>query len=57
MFYALFLTFMISGTIHEVQLKTFNRFEECFEVATAMMRNREYMSARCVLVENPKEKD
>lgn len=48
---------MISGTIHEVQLKTFNRFEECFEVATAMMRNREYMSARCVLVENPKEKD
>jgi hypothetical protein len=45
---------MISGTIHEVQLKSFNRFEECWEVATTMMRNREYISARCVLIEQNK---
>lgn len=57
MFYTLYLTFIISGTVHETQLKTFNRLEECLETASVMMRYREYMVARCVLVEKPKEEN
>jgi hypothetical protein len=51
MFYALFVTVVISGEIHESQWKTFDRFEECWEAATSIVHNRPNMTARCVLVE------
>jgi hypothetical protein len=51
MVYALFLSILISGEIKETQLKSFDRFEECWEVAQILVRNRPNMTARCVLVE------
>lgn len=52
MFYALFVTMVISGQIHESKWKTFDRFEECWEIATTIVHNRPNMTARCVLVES-----
>lgn len=51
MIYALFLSILISGEIKETQLKSFDRFEECWEVAQILVHNRPNMTARCVLVE------
>lgn len=52
MFYALFVTIAISGQIHESRWKTFDRFEECWEVATTITHNRPDITARCVLVDS-----
>lgn len=52
MFYALFVTFVLSGEIHESRWKTFDRFEECWEAATIIVRNRPEITARCVLVDS-----
>lgn len=51
MFYALFVTMILSGEIHETRWKTYDRFEECYEAAITIVHNRENMSARCVLVD------
>lgn len=51
MLYALYVTILISGELHESKWKTFTRFEECWEVATTIVHNRPNMTARCVLEE------
>jgi len=51
MAYALFVAVVIAGVVHESQWKTFDRFEECWEVATIMVHNRPNMTARCVAVD------
>lgn len=51
MFYTLFITVAISGQWQELRLKTFDRFEECWEVATILIHNRPNMTARCQAVE------
>ena len=50
MFYALFLTVIMNGEITELRLKTFDRFEECWEAATVLTHNRPNMAARCQAV-------
>lgn len=52
MFYALFVSVIISGEIHESRWKIYDRFEECWEAATTITHNRPNMTARCVLVES-----
>lgn len=52
MLYALFVSIIISGEIQEARWKTYNRFEECWEVAATIVHNRPNMSARCVLVDS-----
>lgn len=49
--YQLFLTAVIAGTVSEIPLGTFHRFEECWEVAQLMTHNRHGWSARCTRVE------
>lgn len=51
MFYALIVTVIISGSVTESQWKTFENYEQCHEVASTIMRHRDYILARCVLVE------
>ncbi len=52
--YALIITFIISGTVHEAQWRSYERFEECWEAATIIVRGRHDMIARCVLIEPDK---
>ena len=52
--YALIVTFIISGTVHEAQWRSYARFEECWEAATIIVRNRHDMIARCVWIESDK---
>lgn len=47
--YVLFVMFLADGI--EREWKSFTRFEECWEVATEIVRHREDIVARCVLVE------
>lgn len=49
--YILFVTVVISGVIHESELKAFDRFEECWEAASILVHNRPDMTARCVAEE------
>ncbi len=51
MLYALIVTVIISGSITESQWKTFENYEQCHEVASIIMRHRDYIVARCVLTE------
>jgi hypothetical protein len=51
MFYALIVTVIISGSVTESQWKTFENFEQCQEVASTIVRHRDYIVARCVPVE------
>lgn len=51
MLYALIVTVIISGSVTESQWKTFDTYEECHEVASTIVRYRDYIVARCVLVE------
>lgn len=47
--YVLFVMFLADGI--EREWKSFTRFEECWEVATLIVKNRPDIVARCVLVE------
>ena len=51
MFYALFVTVVVSGVVTETQWKTYDRFEECWEAATAVTHNQPNITARCVMVD------
>jgi len=51
MLYALIVTVIISGSATESQWKTFENYEQCHEVASIIMRHRDYIVARCVLQE------
>lgn len=51
MFYTLFLTVLVSDQMLDVKLKTYDRFEECWEAATMLVRYRENLSARCQAVD------
>ena len=51
MLYALFVSIIISGEITETEWKTYTRFEECWEVASVIVKHREDITARCVMVE------
>lgn len=55
MFYALFVTMVLSGEVTESRWKTYDRFEECWEVATTIVHNRPNVIARCVLVDSKEE--
>ena len=48
MLYALIVTVIISGSVTESQWKTFETYEQCYEVASTIMRHRDYIKARCV---------
>jgi hypothetical protein len=50
--YALIVTFVLSGTVHEAQWRSYARFEECWEAATIIVRGRPDIVARCVLIED-----
>jgi hypothetical protein len=52
MFYALYVSFFISGHLQENRWKTYDRFEECWEAAMSIVHNRPNMVARCVLVDS-----
>ncbi len=52
MLYALFVTLIAAGNITETRWKTYDRFEECWEAATIIVKHRDDMIARCELVEN-----
>lgn len=52
MFYALIVTMLLSGNITETRWKTYDRFEECWEAATVIVKHRDDMIARCVMVES-----
>jgi|688.fasta_scaffold00352_56 hypothetical protein len=53
MFYALFVTVIIAGSSPtETKWKTYDRFEECLEAATILVRGRDNITARCVRVES-----
>lgn len=49
--YVLFVLFMGDGI--EREWKSFSRFEECWEVATTIVKNRNDVVARCVAKEVP----
>lgn len=49
--YTLYVAVIISGYIHESAWKTFDRFEECWEVAEMITHNRPTVTARCVRME------
>ena len=51
MLYALIVTVIISGSVTESQWETFDTYEECHEVASTIVRYRDYIVARCVLQE------
>lgn len=51
MLYQLFLTVMIAGTVSEIPMGTFQRFQHCWEAAQIMTHNRPGWSARCTVVE------
>jgi hypothetical protein len=38
----------------KLQMKTYERFEECWEAATLLVGSRNNVTARCVLVEKSK---
>jgi hypothetical protein len=46
--YVLIVAVIISGYVHESQWKTFDRMEECLEVARSITHNRPNMTAFCV---------
>jgi len=46
--YVLIVAVIISGYVHESQWKTFDRLEECVEVARSITHNRPNMAAFCV---------
>jgi len=50
MFYALFITIIINGAILEQRWRTYDRFEECWEAATLVVKHRDDMTATCVAV-------
>lgn len=50
-FYQLFLTAVIAGSVSEIAMGTFPRFEQCWEAAEILTHNRPGWSARCVRVE------
>lgn len=53
MFYALFVTIMMAGSEPvETRWKTYNSFAECWEAASILVRGRDTLTARCVLVES-----
>jgi hypothetical protein len=53
MFYALFVTVIMAGSEPvEMRWKTYDRFEECVESAILLVRGRDNITARCVLVES-----
>jgi hypothetical protein len=55
MLYALFVTVAIAGNpLVETRWKTYDRFEECLEAAAILVRGRDNITARCVLVESKK---
>ena len=52
MFYALFVAVLVTGSPPaEVKWKTYDRFEECVEAAILLVRGRDNMTARCLLVD------
>ena len=48
--YVLFVMVLADGI--EREWKSFTTFEQCWEVATLIVRNKPDIIARCVLVEN-----
>lgn len=50
--YQLFLTAVIAGSQSEIAMGTFQRFDECWEVAKLLTHNRPGWTARCTRVES-----